>query len=115
MDTSERNQLILELRRNGASLQQIADRTGISAQRVCRIVQTRGAVDDEADRDGRGQGLPCPECSGHSRTIRTFRPTKDGRKRRHLCLSCGHRWNSNQVNIPERTKLSIATDGIAHR
>lgn len=103
MDTTARNDLIQELRRNGATLEQIADRVGLSTQQVCRIVQTKGRQDEEYIRSGRGQGMPCPECGGHSRTTRTYPPSNGARRRHHRCLNCDYDWFSEQKNLPKKS------------
>jgi hypothetical protein len=98
-DVATRNALIIELRRNGATLQQISDRVRLTPAQVCRIIQTKGRDDQAYVRTGRGQGMPCPLCGGHSRTTHTFDPGAAGRIRRHECLSCAHIWKSLQVNL----------------
>jgi hypothetical protein len=88
MADDDRNALIRQLRKSGATLQQLADRFAISIQRAGRI-----ATDKK-----RGHGIPCPECGGDSRTLRTaYREAYVAR--RHECRTCCHRWRSEQRNV----------------
>lgn len=107
MTPKERYDFICELRRNGATIQHIAASLGVSPQRVSSIMK------ENRERGGRGQGIPCPECGGDSRTIRTlpWNKRKKRLRRRHKCLSCGFRWSSDQVNSAKSD--STATDSLS--
>jgi hypothetical protein len=91
MDAAERYAFILELRRNGATLQTIGDRLNITRQRVWWLLQGR------AQRQARGR--PCPACGAKSKVWRTHPPDKGGvTKREHRCMKCPHLWVSRQVD-----------------
>jgi hypothetical protein len=89
-DGSERNALIVELRRTGATLEQLSVRFGITPQAICKILQGRDPA----------QGRPCPQCAGNSRTIRTYPPEPAFTRRLHQCRECGHKWLSRQYDDP---------------
>lgn len=86
MTPKERYDFICELRRNGATLQHIANRLGVSRQAIEHVVNGRQRV----------SGRPCPRCHGSSRVLRTFPPTLEHTKRSHRCKHCGHEWMSYQ-------------------
>src|SRR5687767_9201207 len=95
MDLSDRNALILELRRNGATLQQIADRFRISPQRAGQIL--------EPEPVERLRGRPCPNvidghrCFGSSRVTRVWHDDKlDIGIRYRECLTCGYQWYTKE-------------------
>lgn len=100
MDTASRNALILELRRNGATSQQIADRLGITRQRVDRIANRKPA------RERRGR--PCPECGGPSRLLWVKDQDDGSTKRRRECLSCKLRWN--RIEADEKSSQLPASE-----
>lgn len=96
MDTSTRNALIRQQRAEGASLEQIAGRHGMSRQQVWRVLNPRPKV----------SGMPCPKCGGSSRTCRTKPPKPDGIEREHQCQECGHTWFSDQTYRPADKSVS---------
>ena len=85
MDTSLRNAEIRRWRQDGATLQQIAEKYGLTPARVERIVRERA------------HGRPCPKCQSDSRTLET-RHRARFTYRRHECLSCAFRWRSRQYD-----------------
>ena len=87
----DRDALILELRRNGATQEQIADRIGVTQQRVSQKIQR---LDGKARA---GSGRPCPKC-GMGSCIKLTRHLKTYTKRRHECLACKYRWTSRQID-----------------
>lgn len=86
MPPAERNAEIAQLRQDGATLEQIAHKFGISRQEVWRVLHPRPKV----------TGRPCPRCQGSSKTIRTKPPTVECTEREHRCLECGYRWVTEQ-------------------
>lgn len=89
MTADERNALILEMRRNGSSQDQIASRLGVTQQRVSQKLIALVASE-------RVTGRPCPKCESSSKTIKTFPPTRESTKRKHLCKFCGFEWTTTQ-------------------
>jgi hypothetical protein len=94
-ERADRNALILELRRTGSKLEQLAIRFGLSPQAVAKIIQGREPA----------RGRPCPVCSGNSRTIRTYPPEPKFTRRLHRCLDpkCRHEWISRQYDDVDKS------------
>ena len=89
---NEREALIRELQRHGATQSQIADRLGVSQQRIAQTIRPNPHVG----------GIPCPDCGSGSLTIRTWPIIRQTIQRTHRCKACGSTWRSIQRNMRPR-------------
>jgi hypothetical protein len=59
------------------------------------------------------QGMPC-SCGGKNGTeVIDSRPMIDGRRRRHLCRSCGERFTTYEITASEYERLQSAVLDIS--
>lgn len=108
MTKLERYERMAEFAKGGATHQQLADKFGLTTQRVSQILAA-GRPEEKRHR-----GRPCPNvvngerCGGSSEVLRVWDEEEtDAGVRIRACLVCGYRWETEEKLRAKKSTGSV--------